>query len=103
VRPLNPREVGLLLHLLELAGVRDSADVVSSLRVQEMEDGGMGSLRFVHDGGPAKLGRQVAEFSFDDSDDVPVSAALYVDTEGRLFELDVFKGDFSPVNEIPEL
>ncbi len=65
-----------------------------------MGDGNMGSLYFAH---PAKsaesrrFGERVAELQFNDSDGVAIIASLNVDKESDLFELDIWKSDFSPV------
>ncbi|RLQ80943.1 hypothetical protein D9C83_10755 [Salinibacterium amurskyense] len=62
----------------------------------------MGSLAI----GPPSLERrfedQVAEVTFFDVDGMWVSATLNVDQFGELSELDVFKGDFSTLREIPQ-
>jgi len=61
---------------------------------------GMGSLRFGgHDN--RKFGSCAAETRFLDADGVPVSAALNLDQFGEIFELDLFKADFTSVQQIP--
>ncbi|MGV8858746.1 DUF6984 family protein [Rhodoglobus sp.] len=79
-----------------------SLATLSALTVALMNDGGMGSLAI----GPPSLERrfedQVAEVTFFDVDGMWVSATLNVDQFDELFELDVFKGDFSPLREIPQ-
>jgi len=69
-----------------------------------MDDGGMGSLRLWVPGatGVQRFGAAVAELEFTDSDGVPVSVSLYVDQEGRPFELDLFKADFSALRRLPD-
>jgi hypothetical protein len=80
------------------------AALLDSMLVQEMADGGMGSLYLVH---PLKehnkrhFGRRVAETQFADSDGVQVIASLNVDKDGDLFELDIWKVDFSPLIRLP--
>lgn len=68
--------------------------------VQAMRDGGMGSLRF-----PGveqrRYGSTLAEAEFRDADGTPVSVALMLDEAGDLFELDIWKVDFSPLVRIP--
>jgi hypothetical protein len=74
------------------------------MEVQEMADGGMGSLYLVHPfkGRSERLfGGRVAEIQFADSDGVLVIASLNVDKDGDLFELDMWKTDFSAVNRLP--
>jgi hypothetical protein len=75
-------------------------DWKNSLLVQPMDDGGMGSLRLIDPEkiqGERKLGEQVSEHRFDDDDGVPVIATLYTDADGYLYELDIWKVDFSPL------
>ena len=64
----------------------------------------MGSLRLWVPGatGVQRFGAAVAELEFTDSDGVPVSVSLYVDQEGRPFELDLFKADFSALRRLPD-
>lgn len=79
---------------------------IAAVRAQEQLDGGMGSLLLLPPDTNAeevrRMGAEVAEVEFLDSDGVTVSATLNVDQHGRLFELDVFKTDFSPLLQIPE-
>jgi hypothetical protein len=70
--------------------------------VEEMNDGGMGSLLFV--GAPdRRFGRCIGEAEFDDADGVRVSVALNLDQRDELFELDLWKVDFSPLQRIAAL
>ena len=105
VRLLRELEKALVEQLLQRAGqkvIRPPS--LDCLEVQEMSDGGMGSLYFV---APTKsraerrFGGRVAELQFADTDGVPVLASLNVDKDGDLFELDIWKTDFSPVIKIP--
>src|SRR5665213_1363736 len=97
-RELRPRERALIARLLEsVQNGQDLADTLESSRVREMNDGGMGSLEFVNRSNSRRSATQIAELQFEDADGVPVTAALNVDRHGALFELDLFKGDFSPL------
>jgi hypothetical protein len=76
---------------------------LDQLLVKEMDDGGMGSLRVIKNGTnerrySCELGREFGGF---DIDDVPVFISVLLDTNGDFFELDVFKGDFSPLKKFP--
>ncbi len=76
-----------------------------TLRVQPMEDGGMGSLLLFPSGQSAEkhlFGRRVSECQFTDADGTQVIASLNVDQAMQLFELDIWKTDFSPLIRIPE-
>ena len=43
-----------------------------------------------------KFGSQVSDCQFKDTDGVTVIASLYLDREGNMYELDMWKTDFSP-------
>jgi hypothetical protein len=74
-----------------------------SINVTEMDDGGMGSLEFeVGDVKNRMLGALICEAEFIDDDGVTVLVALNADREGRLFELDVGKVDFSKLIAFPD-
>lgn len=97
-RGLTPAE-GELIHLL-LASKGDPRPVTNA--VQDMRDGGMGSLRF---SGSEQLryGSTLAEAEFTDADGTQVSVSLMLDEAGDLFELDIWKVDFSPLIRIPSV
>jgi hypothetical protein len=70
--------------------------------VEDMADGGMGSIRFVRSHGDrAKMGMEFASADYLDADSVSVSITLNLDEEGQLFELDFWKVDFSPLMRYP--
>jgi hypothetical protein len=73
-----------------------------NIMVKEMDDGGMGSLRFLSGTDKqSRFGEQIAEIVILDVDNCPVSFALNLDEDGEPFELDVFKADFSPLKQFP--
>ena len=77
---------------------------VSSIAVSEIDDGGMGSLKFgAENEDDRQLGESICEAEFIDDDGVAVSVALNVDRQGRLYELDIWKVDFSKLIAIPEV
>ncbi len=99
-RQLSPAEHALLEALIRASKIEQLLPQLGSALVQDMNDGGMGSLRFA--GAEArKFGGKVAEAEFKDEDGMLVMAALHVDLSGNLFELDMFKGDFKPLISIP--
>lgn len=62
----------------------------------------MGSFRFMVPGHSAhSLGKAVARAEYIDEDGVLVSIVINVDQEDRLFELDSWKVDFSPMKRYP--
>ena len=103
-RLLRPDEYRLLEALLAAApGL--SLQTLKSLRVQELNDSGMGSLRLLPEGLTTKqrvFGAVASECTFVDADGVEVFATLYLDKDKQLFELDMWKTDFSPLISIPE-
>ena len=103
-RKLFPNEESLLDALLKKAKVEILPLWKEDLVVKPMSDGGMGSLLlFPH--GPTlegrSFGRQVCDLEFKDTDGTKVIASLNVDSKGELFELDLWKTDYSPIHEIP--
>lgn len=80
-------------------------DWLQDIRVSQMDDGRMGSLRLAVRGAPVGervFGRKAAEYQFSDTDGIQVIASLNVDQHGLPFELDVWKTDFSPLVRIPD-
>lgn len=72
------------------------------LLVEDLKDGGMGSVRFISPSRVLSRGtREVANAEYVDDDNVLVSIALTEDADGRLFELDFWKTDFSPLRRYP--
>ena len=97
MRPLNSKEEELLSKLLDIAGLESN---LSELKVTELKDGEMGSLAIGENYKKRSFGKQVAEYQFTDLDGIEVSCTLNLDTEGNLYELDIFKADFSPLKEL---
>lgn len=66
----------------------------------------MGSLRLLPNGQmneDAVFGEQVSDFQFFDMDGVDVIASLNIDNLGNLFELDIWKTDFSKLIKLPDI
>lgn len=104
-RPLNVDEKRLLRNLLRRAGWPEAKQLVSEeLLVSDMNDGGMGSLRFFCaevDDRVRRFGTRIAELEFTDIDGVTVIAPLNVDQEGELFELNIWKTNFGRTLKLP--
>ena len=108
LRSLNVDEKRLLVYLVENAGDSKFTDFdIDSIRVKDMEDGGMGSLQLFplsgsdnHDG--RVFGRALSDCCFDDEDGVKVIATLNLDKQDSLFELDVWKTNYEKLIRIPE-
>ena len=98
MRSLKKEELPLVRFMIQKAGI----DVdVQNLKVESMDDGGMGSLHFFTETKEPKFGESVAEYEFKDEDGIPVFVTLMIDQNGNIFELDMFKGDFSPLIKWP--
>ena len=94
-RGLRPAERALIIALTPQFGV-DLDDVL----VREMQDGGIGTIRFLS-GNDRRRARSIAEARYVDDDGVVVSIELSVDETDGLFELDFWKVDFSPLLRYP--
>jgi hypothetical protein len=105
-RKLLPPEEKLLEFLIKKANLSGwSINWKCNLLVKPMNDGGMGSLLLFPDGSEGKnrvFGKQVSEYEFNDKDGVKVIASLNLDSSGELFELDIWKVDYSKLICIPE-
>ncbi|CAN7268778.1 hypothetical protein LJR289_001171 [Pseudoduganella sp. LjRoot289] len=100
-RALRPDEQKVLVRLLDMAGCSAQTQLLNR-RVVDMNDGGMGSVRFISpSGGAHGFGQCVAEARYADADGVPVFIALNLDDLGDLYELDFWKADFSPLRTYP--
>lgn len=102
VRPLTRAEADLLFKLIDMLPQavelrRQMADAL----VQDAKDGSMGSLRFVNGNDDRKARKAVAARSLD-ADGISLEITLNLDQYGKLFELDVWKVDFSPLSRLPE-
>jgi hypothetical protein len=76
-------------------------NLLATSRVTEMQDGGMGGVRFIGPE-PRLLGKPLAEAEYRDSDGIPVSIVINADKSGQLYELDFWKVDFSPLKVYPK-
>ena len=99
-------ELRLLRFLLGNAGSSESLEeLLGNLKVSDMDDGGMGSLRlFAADSSSTEreFGKCSSACQFADKDGVDVIASLNVDSNGDLYELDIWKTNFGKLIRIPE-
>ncbi|MFM7856151.1 MAG: DUF6984 family protein [Pseudanabaena sp.] len=107
MRLLKTEEASLIKALL-MTNSKIAEIIVPTLDttfVENMDDGGMGSLLFISctDDSNRKLGKTLAEAEFLDEDQVPVCVQLNLDNHNQLFELDIWKVDYSPVSRWPNL
>ena len=100
-RPLRAQEAALIRVLLAKVYPAESLEsALKDSRVAEMQDGGMGSIRFLGSGSKT-FGMELVEAKYLDSDGVLVCIAVNADKQGQLFELDFWKVDFSPLKRYP--
>lgn len=100
-RRLRDAERDLIVTLL--GGKTSCPDLLRDLNtrtVEDLQDGGMGSIRFASLD-QVRFGQVVAEADYTDDDGVLVSIVLNTDTSGALYEVDFWKVDFSPVRRYP--
>lgn len=72
--------------------------------VVTLDDGGMGSFKFFYtqEKTPTDLGIiPISEYQFKDKDNVLVLVTLYSYSNGKLYELDIWKTDFSKLISYP--
>lgn len=101
LRALRIEEESFIRTLLRHA--RDGEHFLPKLegaQVRKLDDGKMGSFRFADDEHQS-LGSCLVEAQYVDLDGVPVSVVLNADTSGRLYELDMWRVDFAPLQEYP--
>lgn len=101
LRLLREEEATLIRTML--TALKHGAALISQLgtvMVEDMPDGGMGSLRFGSNG-VRSLGAAVVEADYVDADGVPVSIVVNVDQNGKLLELDIWKVNFFPLERYP--
>jgi len=98
-------EIRLLDFLIQKSVMEVPIDWQTSLQVIPLDDGGMGSLLLLPEGVGIStnrlFGEQVSECQFKDVDGIYVVVSLNVDREGKLFELNIWKTDFTPLETIP--
>ena len=100
------QEEQLLELLIERASFVVPKDWKNRLLVCPMDDGGMGSLYLFPEGILVEnrlFGEQISDFQFTDTDGVEVIASLNIDSDGNLFELDIWKTNFGKLLKFPAL
>ncbi len=105
LRNPSPKE---FMHLEFLVGEADLSEaseaILESLKVADIDDGGMGSLRLFPKGSDdrtERIGKRASTCQFTDEDGVEVVASLNLDKHGNLYELDMWKADFGKLIRIP--
>lgn len=104
LRKLTEKEQSLLSLLIKKANTNISINW-DTILVRPMMDGNMGSLYLFPNGikdDNRLFGQQVSDFQFLDVDNVEVIASLNLDKNGNLFELDIWKTDFTALISYPD-
>lgn len=104
-KPLE-KEIKLIELLINKSLKKFPTDWKNNIEVRPMDDGGMGGLIIYYKNAPdihRQFGEQIAEFHFTDKDGVEIIVSLNTDNNGNLFELDVWKTDFSRLIELPDV
>ena len=101
-RKLSPAELSLMQMILSANKEGEQyLPALSDCLVIEMNDGGMGGLVFQSNNTERKFGKELSSVEFDDQDGVRVFASVNLDQYGKLFELDIWKTDFSALLHMP--
>lgn len=103
-RKPTPEEEKFITFLVKRSSRKFPDTWKNDLLVSPIDVAESGSLN-LHPGGIVKkdreFGEQISEYTFRDKDRVEVIASLNTDDKGNLFELDIFKADFSNLIEFP--
>lgn len=105
-RKPTAKEVRLLEILVKNASISFSHNWKENLLVRPMDDGEMGSLYLFPNGKVIEsrtLGKQISDFQFTDLDGIEVIVSLNIDSDGNLYELDIWKTDFSKLINLPNI
>lgn len=103
MRKMSQKELNFVRNLLSKSSYHDKySSALENMDVSDMEDGGMGSIKFESKRTNRLLGPDISHLEFDDSDGVKVLAYLSIDNYGDLYELDIWKTNFMPLISLPE-
>lgn len=107
LRKLTIKEENLITFLIQKENLNIDSDWKKNILAFSMNDGNMGSLKLcpdgIYDNKREYIQSFVSEYEFKDKDGVDVVASLFLDKEGNLYELDIWKVDFSKLIAFPEI
>tara|TARA_B110000902_G_C14012187_1_gene476912 strand:+ start:291 stop:632 length:342 start_codon:yes stop_codon:yes gene_type:complete len=101
-RKLKTEEYQLLKCMLK--NLKEYDFNLDNLKVVDVHESEMGSIYIIN---PLvkrenrKINKTIIERQFKDIDGVPISVCINIDTDGCLFELDIWKIDFNPLINYP--
>ncbi|MGY0427336.1 MAG: DUF6984 family protein [Polaribacter sp.] len=101
MRNLNQKEKKLIKFLLRKIKYDYELD---NLIVDEIGGYPSESISFLsnRDNVQRKMSKAIIECTFTDVDNIPISISLNIDDEGHLYELDIWKVDFSKIIRYPD-
>ncbi|WP_342644909.1 hypothetical protein [Mucilaginibacter sp. CSA2-8R] len=99
-RPIREEEILLVSYLVSIAYNKPDGLTIPAT-VYTMNDGGMGSIRFTDNDDTSVYQRDLVNAECTDEDGVPIFISLNLNTGNKLYELDMFKGDFNPLKRFP--
>jgi len=97
-RQLRDEEKILILHLVSMILSKTAKQYIIPDTVLGLPDGGMGSIQFVAAG---RYGKDLVQVQYHDTDGQLVLITLVEGEDGRLFELEFWKTDFSSLCSYP--
>jgi len=92
-REIRQEEIDIVSFLLQLRKDMTPIDAISDF-VFDLDDGGMGSIKFLYNK-EQLFGRELIRAEYFDMDGTEVIISLNIDSEDRLMELEFWKVDFS--------
>ncbi|HFG0578844.1 hypothetical protein LIS90_13615 [Flavobacterium psychrophilum] len=105
-RKLTLKEELLIDFLIKKSNVNNITNWKNKIVATPMADGGMGSLKLYstdNDKEDRLYGSTISEYQYKDIDGIDVIASLNLDKNNNLFELDIWKVDFSELLSLPDL
>jgi hypothetical protein len=102
----TPQEEKFLEFLIKHASIKFPADWKTGLMVKSLTSDELGSLYLLPNGNEneeREFCDEVSEYEFKDEDRRDVIATLTIDRKGDLYELDIWKSDFSALIRFPDV
>jgi hypothetical protein len=105
-RKPTPKELRMIKFLVRKGNLTWESEWDDNLLVESMNDGGQGSLALYPDqysiSTKRMFRRMASEYLFKDKDGVFVISSLYLDTQDKLFELDMWRTEGGLFVDFPD-
>jgi hypothetical protein len=98
-RAIRQDEFELVSYLLQL--IKDRPEISIPKLVSDLDDGGMGSIRFDL-GDKRQFGNELIQVNYVDDEGIDVIISLYLDDQNDLFELEFWKVNFNELKRYPK-